>query len=102
MKEHGSFYLWEGAIPPTYITNLKLYKMDIISKHFDLAKEQNAVFYVDSNTKNYDDNIGTLWCSLLELKKFAIHNEPSQLPRIQKLIDGLDEIDEFMAFGKNL
>lgn len=76
--------------------------MNIISKHFDLAKEQNAVFYVNSNPKNYDDIGGQLWCSLKELKKFAIYYEPSQLPRIEKLIDGFKKIDEFMAFGENL
>ena len=47
MKEHGSFYLWEGLFPPTSITNLKLYKMKNTLENelnpYKVASKKNAL-----------------------------------------------------------
>ena len=52
--------------------------------------------------KSYDDIIGKLITSMIDLEDYILINEPSKLKEVQKLKKDLDYLDVFMSYGDNL
>ena len=52
--------------------------------------------------KSYDDIIGKLVTSMIDLEDFILINEPSKLKEVQKLKKDLEYLDVFMSYGDNL
>jgi|13_taG_2_1085334.scaffolds.fasta_scaffold05889_3 hypothetical protein len=49
--------------------------------------------------KSYDDIIGKLWFRMNDLRNYITVNEPQKLAEVVKLMDSLQDFDQYMAYG---
>lgn len=51
--------------------------------------------------KNYDDIIGKLICSMIDLEDYITIHAPEKLNQFRELKKDLEHFDEYMSYGNN-
>ncbi len=77
---------------PTSYTNLNLNTM----KESTFIKAKTRL-----GNKSYDDIIGKLICSMIDLEDYITVHEPGKLNQIKELKKDLEYFDEYMSYGNN-